>query len=116
MLFDDMVLEKTGRFIEKASRVWNHVSQSYSLGFKLLLMGYWVRTSFIPSDFSLHRERGKNKEKPFGLKKKEFKKQHNKKRDRKSFSFERALETDMSKIHCAIKKNERDQPQFFLNT
>lgn len=114
MVFDDTVIEKTGRFIEKASRVWNHVSQSYSLGFKLLLMGYWDGTSFIPLDFSLHRERGKNKEKPFGLKKKEFKKQHNKKRDRNSFSFERALEADMSKIDCAIKMFKRAISQGFM--
>jgi hypothetical protein len=114
MVFDDTVIEKTGRFIEKASRVWNHVTQRYSLGFKLLLMGYWDGTSFIPLDFSFHRERGKNKEKPFGLKKKELKKQHNKKRDKNSFSFERSLEADMSKIDCAIKMFKRAISQGFM--
>lgn len=57
---------------------------------------------------------GKNKEKPFGLKKKEFKKQLNKKRDRKSFSFERILEADMPKIDCAIKMFKRAISQGFM--
>lgn len=103
LIFDDSVLHKTGKFIEKVSRVWDHVTGNYVLGFKLLLMGYWDGTSFIPADFSLHRERGKNKEKPFGLKKKEMKRQYNKKREKGSHSFERAKETDMSKIESAIK-------------
>jgi predicted nucleic acid-binding Zn finger protein len=114
MVFDDTVIEKTGRFIEKVSRVWNHVSQNYSLGFKLLLMGYWDGTSFIPLDFSLHRELGKNKEKPYGLKKKELKRQYSKKRDKDSFSYERARETDMSKIDCAIKMFKRAISQGFM--
>lgn len=114
MVFDDTVIEKTGRFIEKVSRVWDHVSQSYSLGFKFLLMGYWDGTSFIPLDFSLHRERGKNKEKQFGLKKKELKRQHSKKRDKDSFSYERAMETDLSKIDCAIKMFKRAVSQGFM--
>ena len=66
MVFDDTVIEKIGRFIEKISRVWDHVSQSYSLGFKLLLMGYGD-----------------------------------------SFSYERAMEADLSKIDCAIKMFKR---------
>ena len=47
MVFDDTVIEKTVRFIEKVSKVWDHVSQSYSLGFKLLLMGYWDSPSLM---------------------------------------------------------------------
>jgi hypothetical protein len=61
------------------SRVFDHVTRRYLFGFKLLVMGYWDGTSFIPLDFSMHRERGKNKEKPFGFKRKELKKQHKKK-------------------------------------
>ena len=107
MIFDDTLLEKTGKHIEKVSRVWDHVSQKALLGFKLLLMGYWDGTSLIPLDFSLHREVGQNKEKPFGLKKKELKKQYNKKRERGSPSIERAEEADTSKIDCAIKMFRR---------
>jgi len=114
MIFDDTLIEKTGKRIEKSSRVWDHVTQKAILGFKLLLMGYWDGTSFIPLDFSLHRELGKNKEKPFGLKKKELKKQFKKHRKKGSFSNERAEEADMSKIDCAIKMFKRALAQGFV--
>jgi len=107
LIFDDTLLEKTGKYIEKISRVWDHVTRRSVLGFKLLVMGYWDGMSFIPVDFSLHREVGKNKEKPFGLKKKELRKQHNKDRKKGSCSWERAKETDISKIDSAIKMFKR---------
>ncbi len=69
LVIDDSVLAKTGKFIEKVSRLWDHVSHSYVLGFKLLALTYWDGTSCIPVDFSVHREKGKNESKPFGLKK-----------------------------------------------
>jgi hypothetical protein len=72
MIFDDIILTKTGKNIEKVSRVFDHVTQRYVIGFKLLLMGYWDGVSFIPMDFSIHRKRGQNKEKPFGFKTKEL--------------------------------------------
>lgn len=114
MVFDDSTLVKTGKNIEMVSRVFDHVTQRYLLGFKLLAMGYWDGISFIPLDFSMHRERGKNKEKPFGFKKKELKKQHKTKRQCGSFSDERAKEVDMSKIDCAIKMFRRAISQGFL--
>ena len=86
IIFDDTVIAKTGRCIEKISRVWDHVSNNYMFAFKMLLMGYWDGVSFVPLDFSFHREKGKNKEKPFGLKKKELKKQYKKKRKPGSFN------------------------------
>ncbi len=107
LIVDDSVIPKTGRFIEKVSRVWDHVSNRYLLGFKLLLMGYWDGTSFIPIDFSLHRECGKNKEKPFGIKPKEMRKQYKKHRENDSPSFERIQEADTSKIDNAIKMFKR---------
>lgn len=113
MIFDDTLLEKTGKKIEKVSRMWDHVFHRYVLGFKLLLLGYWDGTSFIPLDFSLHRERGKNKEKPFGLTKKEFKKQYRKDRQKGSFADERSQEADQSKIACAVKMFRRAIAQGF---
>ena len=71
------------------------------------MMGYWDGKSFIPVDFSLHREVGKNKEKPLVLKKKELRRQHKKDRKKGSCSCERAKETDMSKIDSAIKMFKR---------
>jgi hypothetical protein len=61
MVLDDM--EKTGKRIEKVSRVFDHVT---TLGFKLLLMGYWDGVSFIPVILACTV----NWVKPFGLKKK----------------------------------------------
>jgi hypothetical protein len=51
-------MEKTGRKIEGVSKIHDHVTGRYILGFKLLVSGYWDGNSFIPIDFSLHRERG----------------------------------------------------------
>lgn len=107
MIFDDTLLEKVGMKIEKVSRMWDHVLHRYVLGFKLLLLGYWDDTSFIPLDFSLHRDRGTNNEKPFGLTRKEFRKQHRKQRKNGSFADERSMEADQSKIACAIKMFKR---------
>jgi predicted nucleic acid-binding Zn finger protein len=103
LIFDDSTLAKTGRYIEKVSRVWDHVLNRCILGYKLLAMGYWDGISFIPLDFSLHRERGKNVDKPYGLKKKEYRKQYRKKREKGTHSWDRAQETDSSKIESAVK-------------
>jgi predicted nucleic acid-binding Zn finger protein len=103
LVFDDSTLPKTGRYIEKVSRVWDHVIRRGILGFKLLVMGYWDGTSFIPLDFSLHRERGKNADKPFGLKKKEYRRQHRKKREKGTHAWDRAKEADNTKIDSAVK-------------
>lgn len=103
LIFDDSLLPKTGRYIEKMSRMFDHVSKRFILGYKLLAMGYWDGTSFIPLDFSLHREKGRNAEKPFGLKKKEYRKQHKKKREKGTHSWDRVKEADMSKIDSALK-------------
>jgi len=103
LILDDSDLAKTGRYIEKVSRIFDHVSRRYILGFKLLAMGYWDGVSFIPLDFSLHRERGSNADKPFGLKKKEYRKQYRKKREKGSHSWDRAKEADSTKIESALK-------------
>jgi len=58
LIFDDSPLEKTGGKIEGVSKIHDHVTGRYILGFKLLVSGYWDGNSFIPIDFSLHRERG----------------------------------------------------------
>ena len=103
LVFDDSTLPKTGQYIEKISKVWDHVISRAILGYKLLAMGYWDGISFIPLDFSLHREKGNNANKPYGLKKKKLKKQYHKKRKSGSYSWERAQEADESKINSALK-------------
>ncbi len=56
LIFDDTDISKTGKTIEGISKIYNHVSKTYYLGFKLLVPGYWNGSVFIPVDFSLHRE------------------------------------------------------------
>lgn len=62
IIFDDTLLEKTGKRVEKISVTYDHVSKRFILGFKLLVCGYWDGGSFIPLDFSLHREKGTKQE------------------------------------------------------
>jgi predicted nucleic acid-binding Zn finger protein len=107
LIIDDSFLEKSGRYIEKISRMWDHVSKRYILGFKLNVMSLWDGVSFIPIDFALHREKGKNKKKPYGLTKKELKKQFSKKREKGVGSYERAKEADQTKIETGIKMFKR---------
>jgi len=107
LILDDSLLEKTGKSIEKISRVWDHVKHRSVLGYKLNLLGYWDGFSFIPVDFTLHREKGKNKKKPFGLSKKEFKNQFKKRRGTKLSSYERVREADKTKIQTGLKMFKR---------
>ena len=107
LILDDSFLVKAGKAIERVSKVWDHVTQRYALGFKFLLLSYWDGTSNFAVDFSLHREKGKNKEKPYGLKKKESKKQYNKKREKGSAGYNRIKECDKSKIQMGLKMVKR---------
>ncbi|MDO9040073.1 MAG: transposase [Sulfurimicrobium sp.] len=63
IIFDDTPIEKTGKKTEKLSSMFDHVSGGYIFGYKLLVCGFWDGGSFIPLDFSFHREKGtKNEE------------------------------------------------------
>jgi hypothetical protein len=57
-IFDDSPLPKTSHKTELVSRVHDHVSGSFILGYKIMVMGYWDGLSFYPLDFSIHREKG----------------------------------------------------------
>ena len=57
-IYDDSPLPKTSHKTELVSRVHDHVSGSFILGYKILVMGYWDGLSFYPLDFSIHREKG----------------------------------------------------------
>lgn len=63
LIFDDSLLEKSGKKIEGVSKVHDHVTGRFVFGYKILVCGYWDGNSFIPIDFSLHRERGKELDK-----------------------------------------------------
>lgn len=59
LIFDDSPLEKRGKKIEGVSKIHDHVTGRFIFGYKILVCGYWDGLNFIPVDFSLHRERGK---------------------------------------------------------
>lgn len=103
LIFDDTTLSKTGKRIEKIGKVWDHVTNSYVLGFKLLVMMYWDGKSSIPLDFSLHREKGKNQERPFGMSKKQIRKQYSCKRIKDSYTAKRVEELDTNKIQMVLR-------------
>jgi hypothetical protein len=89
--------------MEKIGRVWDHVTNSYVLGFKLLVMMYWDGKSAIPLDFSLHREKGKNEERPFGMTGKELKRQYSHKRIKDSYTAKLVEELDTNKIQMVLR-------------
>lgn len=63
LIFDDTVTGKSGQKIEGVSKIHDHVTGRFVFGYKVLVCGYWDGNSFVPIDFSLHRERGKGLDK-----------------------------------------------------
>jgi len=106
-ILDDTTIEKTGYKIESIGKVHDHVSQRMVLGFKMLTLGYWNGKSFMGMDFSLHREKGKQAAKPYGLRPKQIKEQYRKVRPANSAQSKRVNELDISKIDSAINMLKR---------
>ena len=113
LIFDDTLLDKTGKKIEKIGRVYDHVTNSFKLGFKLLVALYWDGKSGIPVDFALCREKGKRTDKPYGMSQKEHRQQFNKKRMKDTESQKRIEELDKSKIELVIRMFYRAVTQMF---
>lgn len=103
LIIDDTDLPKTGRRIELVSKIYSHVSHSFNVGFKGLFMGYHDGKSIFSLDFSLHGEKGKNKNKPYGFTPAQTKKRYNKKRDKLSMGSSRVNDYHLSKIESMIK-------------
>ena len=72
------------------------------LGFKALVAAYWDGFSIIPVDFSLHREKGKNSEKPYGFDKKSLRRLFNYEREPDSAGGTRKTELNHKKTESAI--------------
>lgn len=114
LIVDDTDLPKTGRCIELIGRIFSHVTHTSILGFKGLFMGYYDGKSFFSLDFSLHGEKGKNKNKPYGLTHAQNKRRFSKKRNKSSNSKERIddyfstkITSMIEMIRLAIKKGVR---------
>lgn len=101
LIIDDTDIPKTGRKMECIGKVFSHVKNKFTLGFKGLFLGYTDGTSFFPYDVSLKGEQGKRKDKPQGLNPKQIKKRFDKNRDKNSEGFKRLEEYFLSKITIA---------------
>ena len=75
LIADDTVLPKRGKTIEGIGKVFDHKDHGYKLGFKGLFLSLFDGKSFLPLDFSMHSEKGRREDRPFGMKKSELKKQ-----------------------------------------
>ena len=104
-IIDDTTLEKTGISIEGISRVFDHVRHKCVPGFKELILAYFDGRTTIPVDFSLHREKGK--EKNYGLSDEERERQFSKSRDENNPDHVRYRELDMKKTDCAVAMMQR---------
>lgn len=102
LIIDDTDFEKSTYRTEHVSKIWSHVKHTRFFGFKGLFLGYWDGKSFFSLDFSLHKEKGKDKKKPFGLTVKQRKKQFSKQRAKGSNGFKRGQELENDKISMAI--------------
>ena len=106
-IVDDTTLPKRGKAIEGIGKVFDHTDHGYKLGFKGLFLALWEGKSLLPLDFSLHSERGKNPDKPFGLKKSEIKKQSIKARSADLPGAQRKAELTVSKNDILIQMIKR---------
>ncbi|MCZ2443307.1 MAG: transposase, partial [Flavobacteriales bacterium] len=105
LIVDDTMIEKSGKKIELIGKVFDHSAHAYNLGMKVLSLGLWEGKNFLPVDFSIHNEAGKNKKR--GLKDKDLKQQYTKHRSAEDASYGRVLEVSSDKIDNAIQMIKR---------
>ena len=102
LILDDTDLIKTSYRTEHVGMIWSHSLHRMILGFKGLFLGYYDGKNFFGLDFSLHKERGKNTKKPFGLTRKQLDAQYCFDRDPGTPGQAREGELCQSKITRAI--------------
>lgn len=100
LVVDDSLLSKSGKRIEFIGKVYDHCSHTYSLGMKLLTLGFCDGKTFLPLDFSLHNEPGKTQKR--GLRPTVLKQQYSKQRNNTSAGCKRALEVSEDKISTSL--------------
>jgi len=69
----------------------------------MLVMLYWDGKSSVPLDFSFHSEKGKKETKPYGMSRKEIRRQYSKKRIKDAESCKRIKELDTDKITMMLR-------------
>ena len=100
-ILDDTTLPKTGLHMEGITKVFDHTTHSFVLGYKLLLLALSDGISTLPVDFSLHSEN--HKDGTGGLTKKQLKNRFKVKRDKKDCIKERSNELNQKKTDVALK-------------
>lgn len=98
-ILDDTTFQKTGVRIEGVSKVFDHVTHRFIHGMKCLTLSISDGIRKYPIDFSIHREKGKNKN--YGLTSRQLKEQFQKKRNAKNPDYARKAECDESKLEMA---------------
>ncbi|MDA8221425.1 transposase [Desulfosporosinus sp.] len=101
-ILDDTTHAKTGRRIEKISRVFDHVAgrKGMKLGYKNLTFGFYDGKSFNPLDFTLQAEKPLKKAR-------HRKEQYKKSRNPKSSGAKRIRECHVSKITNGLNMLKR---------
>ncbi|NCB44854.1 MAG: transposase [Clostridia bacterium] len=107
LIADDTVLPKRGKTIEGIGKVFDHKDHGYKLGFKGLFLSLFDGKSFLPLDFSMHSEKGRREDRPFGMKKSELKKQTRKTRGKNLPGAKRKEELTTAKTIVLIELIKR---------
>ena len=113
-IVDDTTYPKTGMKLEFIGKVYDHTYKRWVLGFKSLALAYWDGKSILPLDFSLHREKGNNQKRPYGLTRKQLNKRYGKKRTKETPGAKRARELSANKITQAVKMIKRSVKHGFI--
>ena len=105
LILDDTTVSKTGTSIERIGYVHDHVSGTFILGYKILVVGYWDGVSFIPLDFSIHREKRDDKLEKIKSQIEKIKNKIDKLQDRKAHISSRikVLKKEIDILNKAIK-------------
>jgi len=98
-IIDDTTIEKTGKTIEGVSKVYDHTSDSFLLGYKMLALAFFDGISTHGCDLSLHKESVKNN---YGLRAKDLKKQRKGTYESNTPMFEREKELHTNKLDNAV--------------
>ena len=111
-ILDDTTLKKTGYSMEGIGKVFDHVTQQYPLGYKLLMLVTTDTKSTLPLDFSLHSEAGRKKN--FGLTKKQLKDRFTKERADNDCMKKRVKELLIDKPTVALQMLRRAVKNGFM--
>jgi hypothetical protein len=104
-ILDDTTIEKSGICMEGISKAFDHVSQTFVLGYKLLLLAVSDGKSTVPVDFSLHAEAGRKKN--FGLSARQLSARVHKSRKNGDCARKRAEELILEKPKAAVMMIKR---------